>query len=147
MASTIHRCGTFPPFRQEERGETVNMRLPSFARFRREKAWRAKGLKFQGSFIHPRPEFYKYYFYVFTEDSPEEGRAFFRKENRLCIHDYLERKAEINARKGLAWVYNVRLPRRGPATPFDENHPRWKDAEWAPPLDEDPDPPVEGGHR
>ena len=123
------------------------MRLPSFARFRREKAWRAKGLKFQGSFIHPRPEFYKYYFYVFTEDSPEEGRAFFRKENRLCIHDYLERKAEINARKGLAWVYNVRLPRRGPATPFDENHPRWKDAEWAPPLDEDPDPPVEGGHR
>jgi len=147
MASTIHCCGTFSPFRQEERGETANMRLPSFARFRREKAWRAKGLKFQGSFIHPRPEFYKYYFYVFTEDSPEEGRAFFRKENRLCIHDYLERKAEINARKGLAWVYNVRLPRRGPATPFDENHPRWKDAEWAPPLDEDPDPPVKGGHR
>jgi len=123
------------------------MRLPSFAQFRQEKKWWKTGFAFQGYWVHRNPEFYKYYFYVFTEDSPEEGRAFFRKENRLCIHDYLERKAEINARKGLAWVYNVRLPRRGPATPFDENHPRWKDAEWAPPLDEDPDPPVKGGHR
>ena len=37
-----------------------------------------------------------------------------------------------------------RLPRRGD-TPFDPDHPRWVDEEWAPPLDEDPDPPVTHG--
>ena len=123
------------------------MQLPSFARLRLHKKMGSTGVGFQGGFIHPRPEFYKYYFYLFTEDFREEGKAFFRKENRLCFHEYLKRKAEIYERGDLGWSYNVRLPRRGPATPFDENHPRWKDAEWAPPLDEDPDPPVKGGHR
>ena len=52
-------------------------------------------------------------------------------------------KAEFVVAIGLT----ERLPRRGPDTPFDPEHPRWADAEWAPPLDEDPDPEVPGGFR
>ena len=98
--------------------------------------------------LHPNPEFYKYYFYHFTEDSPQEGEAFFKnKDNRLCIAEAMKQRKAIEAAGDLAFAYNRRHPRRGDATPFDESHPKWKNVEWAPPLSEDPDPPVEGGHR
>jgi len=123
------------------------MPAPSHERLRREKERGRSGVYFSGRFVHPRPEFYKYYFYLFTEDSPQEGRAFFNKDNRLCIAAYQKRCREIEASGGLAYAYNERHPRRGDATPFDESHPKWDGVEWAPPLEEDPDPAVEGGFR
>lgn len=115
---------------------------PLYRRLRRDKAEGESGVYCFGPRIHSRPEFYKYYFYVFTEDSPQEGRAFLNnKDNRLCLADYAKREQEIRDTGDLAYVYRRQFPRRGDATPFVETHPKWKDAEWAPPLDEDPDPP------
>ena len=54
---------------------------------------------------------------------------------------------EIEEAGDLAYACNKRHPRRGDATPFDESHPKWDDVEWAPPLEKDPDPAIEGGHR
>ena len=117
------------------------------AHLRRAKAQGDTGISFYGSFLHPNPAFYKYYFYLFTEESVHEGKDFFCPENRLCIAEYERRSQEIRDAGDLAYAYNSRHPRRGEATPFDPSHPKWADAEWAPPLSEDPDPAVEGGYR
>lgn len=123
------------------------MSAPRYDKIRRDKERGGTGVRFFGRFLHPNPQFYKYYFYLFTVDSPQEGKAFFNRANRLSIAEYEQRCREIEDTGDLAYAYNRRLPRRGDATPFDEDHPKWEDAEWAPPLKEDPDPPVENGHR
>lgn len=123
------------------------MPRPRYACLRRDKESGHTGVHFFGTFLHPRPEFYKYYFYLFTEDSPQEGRAFFNKDNRMCVAAYQKRCEEIKASGDLAYAYNRRHPRRGEATPFDEDHPKWENVEWAPPLEDDPDPPLKNGHR
>ena len=115
---------------------------PHYRRIRQDKTQGETGTYSFGPRIHARPEFYKYYFYVFTEDSPQQGQTFLNnKANRLCIAHYAERQQEISETGDLAYVYRYQFPRRGDATPFVESHPKWKDAEWATPLDEDPDSP------
>jgi hypothetical protein len=123
------------------------MMRPQFENLDRARTSGDGGPKYYGRFIHPNPEFWKYYFYVFTPDAEVEGDAFFCDANRLCIHQYQRRAAELKSSGKVGLVYNERLPRRGPETPSDEDHERWSDAEWAPPLDKDLDPPVERGHR
>ena len=104
-------------------------------------------MHFYGRLVHPNPAFWKYYFYLFTEEANLDGQAFFRDENRLCIHAYRKQVDRIERTGDLAWEYNERLPRRGPDTPFDPSHPRSESFEWAPPLEEDSDPEIEGGFR
>ena len=123
------------------------MLQPYFEIIERHKARGSTGAWLLARHVHPRPEFWKYYFYFFTTDAEREGDEFFRPENRLCISDYEHRLSEFNHDEEVAFVYNERLPRRGPDTPFDERHHRWEDFEWAPPLDKDPDPAIEGGYR
>ena len=124
------------------------MSRPRHDIIRKDKERGDTGVHFYGTFLHPRPEFYKYYFYLFTEDSSEEGQAFFdNNDNRMCVAEYQKRCKEIEEAGDLAYAYNKRHPRRGDATPFDESHPKWDDVEWAPPLEKDPDPAIEGGHR
>jgi hypothetical protein len=123
------------------------MTEPTFERLREEKEAGLTGIHFQGRFLHPNPAFYKYYFYFFTEDIGAEGDAFFSVENRLCIHAYRQRCEAFPSETDLAFAYNERLPRRGPETPFDDDHARWDGQEWAPPLADDPDPAVKGGYR
>ena len=89
------------------------MSRPSYACLRRDKESGQTGVHFFGTFLHPRPEFYKHYFYLFTEDSPQEGRAFFNKDNRMCVATYQKRCEEIKASGDLAYAYNRRHPRRG----------------------------------
>jgi hypothetical protein len=113
----------------------------------RQKARGETGVHFYGRLLHPNPAFWKYYFYLFTEGADVDGQAFFRDEARLCIHAYKKQVDRIEDAGALAWAYNERIPRSGPNTPFDESHPRWESSEWALPLDEDPDPEVEGGFR
>lgn len=120
---------------------------PLYRVLREEKEAGETGIHNYCSGLHPNPEFYKYYFYIFTDDSSPEGEAFFCKENRLCIADAMQKRREIEEAGDLGFAYNRRHPRRGEATPFDESHPKWKGVEWAPPLSEDPDPAVDGGHR
>lgn len=123
------------------------MTEPTFERLREEKEAGLRGIRFQGRFLHPNPAFYKYYFYLFSEEASTEGRAFFSVENRLCIHAYRQRCEAFPSETDLAFAYNERLPRRGPEIPFDEDHPRWEGQEWAPPLADDLDPVVKSVHR
>jgi len=123
------------------------MQSPSFEKLAQRKDLGVTGVRFYGRLMHPNPAFWKYYFYLFTDEADVDGQAFFRDENWLCVHAYRKQVDRINRAGDLAWAYNERHPRRGPDTPFDENHPRWKNAEWAPTLNEDPDPEVEDGHR
>jgi hypothetical protein len=123
------------------------MTVPTFKQLREEREAGLRGIRFQGRFLHPNPAFYKYYFYLFSEEANTEGSAFFSVENRLCIHTYRQRADAFPSESDLAFAYNERLPRRGPETPFDEDHPRWEGQEWAPPLAEDPDPVVKSGYR
>jgi hypothetical protein len=123
------------------------MRSPSFEELARRKTRGETGVDFYGRLMHANPAFWKYYLYLFTEAADVDGQAFFRDENRLCIHAYRKQVDGIERTGDLAWTYNERLLRRGPDTPFDPSHPRWASFEWAPPLDEDPDPEVESGFR
>ena len=97
--------------------------------------------------VHPVPEFYKHYSYIFTEAATAEGEAFIATANRHCEYTMRKRHEALKAAGEVAIGLTERLPRRGPDTPFDPKHPRWADAEWAPPLGEDPDPEVPGGFR
>ena len=100
-----------------------------------------------GMGIHPVPAFYKHYVYLFTEDATAEAEAFLATARRHSAHEAFQRHKALKAAGEVAVGLTERLPRRGPDTPFDPEHPRWADAEWAPPLDEDPDPEVRGGFR
>lgn len=97
--------------------------------------------------VHPVPEFYKHYFYIFTQAAAAEGEAFLATANRHCEYTMRKRHEALKATGEVAIGLTERLPRRGPDTPFDPEHPRWADAEWAPPLGDDPDPEVPGGFR
>lgn len=102
---------------------------------------------FQGTFLHPNPKFYKYYWYVFWAGSQAECSDFFVDAPRFAIaaaHDFMSQLAA----KGEPYiVYNIQLPRLDPANPFDFNAPKWRKikAEWALPYDSDPDPIIEAG--
>ena len=51
------------------------------------------------------------------------------------LMDLLSKKKEPHI------IYNIRLPRLGPDSPFDTNSKRWlAGTEWAPAYDEDTDP-------
>ena len=124
------------------------MRIPSFERLQREAENRETGVTHQGHALHPNPKLYKYYHHLFTLDAEVEGRDFLCEANRLCTYEYQRQVETLGQQEKPGWGYTlVRLPRRGDDAPFDESHPRWSSAEWAPPLDDDPDPSIPSGHR
>ena len=94
--------------------------------------------------MHPNPRFYKYYWWVFTAQSKLEGAAFLSKENRIPYAEYIKIREKIAYEKGVAIIRKEWHPRRGPGTPFNPQAEKWKDAEWAPPFDEDPDEEYDG---
>lgn len=116
------------------------MREPGFDAIRRERATgRGCGSSYaQG--VHPNPRFYKYVWWVFWSGSRADGWAFLGDEHRLGTAAALALLADLKERGEPYWLYNRRLPRSDPANPFDVNHPRWRDAEWAPAIDDDLDP-------
>ena len=56
---------------------------PQFENLGRAKTSGEGGPKYYCRFIHSNPEFWKYYFHVFTADAGVEGDAFFCDANRL----------------------------------------------------------------
>jgi len=96
-------------------------------------------------YMHPNPYYYKYYWWVFWEGSPCEGYKFFSDDLRLCLAKAEELMTNLRKIQKSFWVYNHRCPRLDPInTPFNENHNRWKDVEWAPAFDDDKDPICDG---
>lgn len=116
------------------------MREPNFDAIRRERATGRRNGSSYAQGVHPNPRFYKYVWWVFWSESPAEGWGFLSNRYRLSTAAAVELLAELKARGEPYWLYNQRLPRRDPANPFDVNHPRWQDVEWAPAYDDDSDP-------
>ena len=96
--------------------------------------------------LHPNPRLYKYYWQVFTLDSDWEGPEFREKASPLCTSACMLKLDELTLSNSLYVLYGWKRPRRFPGMPFDPNSERWKDAQWAPALEDDSDPEW-SGHR
>lgn len=93
------------------------------------------------------PRLYKYFWQVFSLESPLEGHAFMQHAPRLCTAQ-LEAEIERLGRSGLScFVYSSRRHRKDPSNPWDLNHAKWNAVEFAPSWDDDIDPVVAGGHK
>jgi hypothetical protein len=116
------------------------MQTPNFEILKREME-ESPGFssKFYGSFMHPKPRFYKYYWWVFWAESPCDGREFRSKENRLPTKKAMDLIDKLKDEGQHCWIYNNRIPRLDPNNPFDVDSKCWSDSEWAKPFDEDTD--------
>jgi hypothetical protein len=95
------------------------------------------------TYMHPNPRFYKYYWWVSCKESPVDGRQFLSTEYRLCTADAMQLLDRLKEQNEPCWLYNTRLPRMDKAHvpfPLNPDSERWRDAEWAPAYDGDPDP-------
>jgi len=119
------------------------MQIPNFQVFRQ----RNKGAGYARG-IHPNPYFYKYYWWVIHAGSPCDGEAFLGDEFRMAYREAAELIDRLEAEGKPFWLYNRKLPRADLRnTPWDFGAYPWKDHEWAPPYDADPDPIHPNGHR
>lgn len=91
-----------------------------------------------GTILHPNPKLRKYYWRVFTADTPWEGDEFFRHAPMLCTAEYKTFTRRYREEGVSYLVYNYSLPRLG--TILDPNHPRWEGVKFAPALEIDTDP-------
>ena len=93
------------------------------------------------TYMHPNPRFYKYYWWIFWRGSTCEGLQFRSNEHRLSTKAAFDLMDLLSKKKEPHIIYNIRLPRLGPDSPFDPNSKRWvAGTEWAPGYDEDTDP-------
>jgi len=119
------------------------MRLPSFNELALDtKANGNKPIRSRyATNMHSNPYFYKYYWWVFWQGSPMDGREFLDKKYQLCTHDTFTLLDQLRA-NGESWIlYNKHSPRYDLInTPFDFDHPQWKNRIFAPPFEQDTDP-------
>jgi len=88
--------------------------------------------------MHPNPRYYKYYWHVFSKDSPVEGKEFLSDKYKLSTFE-ADKEITRLTKLGLQYMlYNYSLPRSGNDTPFKET----KSKQWAPAYDEDTDLPL-----
>lgn len=112
-----------------------------------KKTLQARGQSYSyASGLHPVPAFYKHHWQIFTLDAPWEGDEFLAKAPRLSTAACMQRLEELQARRALYILYGGKRPRRFDGMPFDPRSDRWRHADWAPALDDDPDP-AWNGHR
>ena len=91
--------------------------------------------------------FYKFFWQVFSLESPLEGNAFLQHAPRLCNAQF-EAEIERLRERGLScMVYSWRRPRKDPSNPWDLNNVKWNGVEFAPSWDDDIDPIIAGGHK
>jgi hypothetical protein len=121
------------------------MRIPNFEKIKEADK---NGFKISSyaSGIHPNPKFYKYYWHVFWEDSPCDGKEFFDNKYRMSTKSAMDLIDKLKIKDKPCWLYNRRLPRADVANPFDVNSKVWKDSEWAVSFDEDTDK-IYQGHK
>ncbi|WP_151671957.1 hypothetical protein [Nitrincola schmidtii] len=123
------------------------MRTPSFERINKTK--HSGKIYFAGSRpVHPNPTWFKYYWWIFTAESPIDGHSFLSDENKLTFFEY-ERELERFKGIGLeAWVYNIKLHRLVEGSPFDETKLRARGInDFAPAFYEDKDPVTSDGFK
>lgn len=96
--------------------------------------------------LHPCPASYKHVWQIFTLKSPWEGEDFLEHAPKLSTAQCFQRLEELDAQGVLFILYGRKVPRRSTGMPFDPLAARWRDATWAPALEDDPDP-AWHGHR
>jgi hypothetical protein len=120
------------------------MRLPTRERWERNPPG---ALWFCLGYLPRTPrKFYKYTWQIWTPDFELEGHEFLRYAMRMSTAAFMARYEEMFRSNLPGWIYRHDRPREGPGTPFDRNHLKWKDVEFAPSWDDDPDP-VWNGHK
>lgn len=99
--------------------------------------------------VHPNPRFYKYYWWVFTLDSPTEGEEFLTDEHKLSHAAYEQKIADLRRNNGFAMVYNKQLYRVGPDSIWDEEKLKSRNpfVTFAGSFEDDPDPESVTGYR
>lgn len=96
---------------------------------------------------HGKPRFYKYYWWVFTAESPVEGDNFLTETYRLSHAEYDERIAVCRTRGMSAMVYNKKCYRTGADTPWDKHRLNERGACLAPSFNDDTDPVTSCGYK
>jgi hypothetical protein len=93
------------------------------------------------------PRFYRFFWRLFSLESPLEGETFLQHAPRLCNAQF-EGAIERLRGHGMSYlVYGWRQPRRDPSNPWDLNNAKWDGVEFVPSWDDDIDPVVAGGHK
>ncbi|MDD4865541.1 MAG: hypothetical protein PHE38_16320 [Alishewanella agri] len=91
--------------------------------------------------MHPNPRFYKYYWWIFTADTPVEGYEFLTDPYRLCTFTFEQQLKYCKENQISALIYNQQFYRDEQSLPFDFNKLRKNpDIIFAPAFDDDPDP-------
>jgi hypothetical protein len=117
------------------------MRIPNFEKLKQEIQESPDFLTtFNGSYMHPKATFYKYYWWVFCIESPCDANEFLTNEHRLSTKKAMDLIDKLKSEGQHCWIYNRRVPRLDPNNPFDVNSKVWCDAkEWAKSFDDDTD--------
>ena len=90
--------------------------------------------------LHTNSQLYKHIWQIFTLDSKLEGEDFLEHGPRLSTAACMAKLQEIKTLKDLYILYGSKRPRRFPGMPFDPNNKQWHGVQWAPALQDDPDP-------
>lgn len=109
----------------------------------------ADGVIYASGLARPQgnPRLWKYYWQVFSAESPWEGDEFFRLAPQLCIADLEKEVGRLMALSQSCMIYGIRRPRADSANPWNMANQRWKDVAFAVSYDEDTDPIVIDGYR
>lgn len=90
---------------------------------------------------------YKYVWQIFSRESAYECNVFFERAPMVCTAGMLQETQRLFDSGLTCVVYGSARPREGPGTPWDRNHPRWRNAVFAPSWEDDTDPITISGHK
>ena len=124
------------------------MLLPTFENLKRL-ITESKSMFCSGSpsWIQDNPRFYKFRWWIFSEECTAEGYDFLgREEFSLCTHDAINLIERLKKERRSFMIYHRRRRRSGPDTPFKKWDRTGEDPGYAPPFDEDQDP-IYKGHK
>ncbi len=114
------------------------MLLPTNENWNRHKD---NGLRFcLGGWPNSNPRFYKYSWQIWTPECGLEGADFFLRGDYMSTAHFVSVFEQMRRKQQPGWIYSRKRPRLGADTPFDINHPKWLDVEFAISWDEDLDP-------
>jgi hypothetical protein len=96
--------------------------------------------------MHPNPRFYKYYWRIFTFESPWEGPDFFERATELSTFYAMRLINKYHENRMSCLVYNRRAVRLDPVAPWDLTSAKWQGWRFAPAWNDDSDP-IWQGHK
>ena len=93
-----------------------------------------------GSNIHPNKRFYKYYWWIYSEESQEQSAKdiFFKNEKSLTTKQFLQKAAELSKRNIKFAYVNTKLHRLGNSVwDYEKIKTKYSDIEFAVAYEED----------